>query len=59
MKIIVRAFVVVLALTGAAASTQTSSASASTIASSSMHSSVMPVPTCPPDGSTNCNIFGK
>jgi hypothetical protein len=24
-----------------------------------MHSSVMPVPTCPPDGSTNCNIFGK
>ena len=48
MKNLVRAFVVVLALTGAAASTQTSSASARTIASSSMHSGLMPVPTCPP-----------
>ncbi len=56
MKIIVRAFVVVLALTGAVASTQTSSASACTIAASSMTSSVMPVPTCPPDGSTDCGI---
>ncbi len=56
MKIIVRAFVVVLALTGVAASTQTSSASARTItASSSLRS--LPVPTCPPDGSSNnCNI---
>ena len=56
MKNIVRAFVVVLALTGAAASTQTSSASARTIASSSMHSGLMPIPTCPPDGTTNCGI---
>lgn len=56
MKIIVRAFVVVLALTGAAASTQTSAASARTIASSSMTSSAMPVPTCPPDGTTDCGI---
>lgn len=54
MKNIVRAFVVVLALTGAVASTQTSSASARTIASSSMHSGLMPVPTCPPDGKTDC-----
>jgi len=58
MKIIVRAFVVVLALTGAAASTQTPTASASTIVSASMRSSAMPVPTCPPDGSTNCGILG-
>lgn len=57
MKNIVRAFVVVLALTGAAASTQTSSASARTIASSSMtSSSFMPVPMCPPDGTTDCGI---
>ncbi len=56
MKNIVRAFVVVLALTGAAASTQTSTASASTIASSSMHSSMMPVPTCPPDGKNDCGM---
>ena len=57
MKIIVRAFVVVLALTGAIASTQTSSASARTIASSSMQSRLMPVPTCPPDGSTSCDLM--
>ena len=56
MKIIVRAFVVVLALTGAVASTQTSSASANTIASSSMHSGLMPVPTCPPDGKNDCGM---
>ena len=56
MKTIVRAFVVVLALTGAVASTRTSSASARTIASSSMHAGVMPVPYCPPDGSTSCGI---
>ncbi len=56
MKTIVRAFVVVLALTGAVASTQTSSASARTIASSSMHSGLMPVPTCPPDGKNDCGM---
>ncbi len=56
MKTIVRAFVVVLALTGAVASTQTSSASARMIASSSMQSRLMPIPTCPPDGTTNCGI---
>lgn len=56
MKIIVRAFVAVLVLTGAIASTQTSVASAHTIASSSMQSQLMPVPTCPPDGSTDCGL---
>jgi hypothetical protein len=57
MKNIVRAFVVVLALTGAVASTQTfANASARTItASSSLNA--LPVPTCPPDGShNNCGI---
>jgi hypothetical protein len=57
MKNIVRAFVVVLALTGAVAATQTSaSASPRSIAASSMQSSLMPVPTCPPDGTTDCGI---
>ena len=56
MKNIVRAFVVVLALTGAVASTQTSSASASTIVASSMHSGLMPIPTCPPDGKQDCGM---
>lgn len=56
MKIIVRAFVAVLVLTGAAASTQTSAASAKTIASSSLPTTIGAVPTCPPDGSTDCGI---
>lgn len=60
MKTIIRAFVLVLAVTGAAASTQTTSyASVKTIASS-VQPSIMPVPTCEPDGSyNNCNIRGK
>jgi len=56
MKILVRAFVVVLALTGAVASTHTSAVSARTIAATSMTSSFMPVPLCPPDGTTDCGI---
>jgi hypothetical protein len=56
MKIIVRAFVVVLALTGAVASTQTSAASARTIASSSAQVNYGAVPTCPPDGTTDCGL---
>jgi len=55
MKNIVRAFVVVLALTGAVASTQTSSASTSnkiTIA----RVSVLPVPTCDPHAPSACGI---
>ena len=50
MKNLVRAFVVAFALSGAAVSTSTHTASASTIAPS-MEASAMPVPTCPPDGS--------
>jgi len=55
MKIVIRAFVVVLALTGAAASTYTSSASAKTIAAS-VQSHAMPIPTCDPNGTSNCGI---
>lgn len=58
MKLIVRAFVVVLALTGAAAATMTPTASAKTIASSAT-SSAFPVPVCPPDGTTSCGISGQ
>jgi hypothetical protein len=55
MKHIVRAFVVVLVLTGAAASTQTSSASTQnkvTVAKVSM----LPVPMCPPDDPNGCGM---
>lgn len=55
MKIAVRAFVVVLALTGAVATTQTSTASAQnkvTVARTSM----LPVPMCPPDDPNGCGM---
>ena len=55
MKHIIRAFVVVLALTGAVATTQTSSASTQnkvTVAKVSM----LPVPTCPPDDPNACGM---
>jgi hypothetical protein len=55
MKTMIRAFVVVLVLTGAAATTQTSSASTSnkvTVARTSM----LPVPTCPPDDPNACGM---
>jgi hypothetical protein len=57
MKNIVRAFVVVLALTGAAATTQISSASAKTTVSVSKLSA-MPIPTCPPNDPNACNLRG-
>jgi hypothetical protein len=57
MKLIIRAFVVVLALTGAVASTQTSSAASAKTIAASTNLGALPVPTCPPDGSSNnCNI---
>jgi hypothetical protein len=56
MKNIVRAFVVVLAFTGAVATTQTSSASSKTIVASKV--SAMPTPTCPPNSPNACNIRG-
>ena len=55
MKNIVRAFVVVLALTGAAASTQIASAApqAKIVVSKT---SAMPVPMCDPDAANACGI---
>jgi hypothetical protein len=55
MKHIVRAFVVVLALTGAVASTQTSSASTKnkvTVARTTM----LPIPSCAPDDPNACGM---
>ncbi len=55
MKNLVRAFVVVLVLTGAAASTQIASASSQkTIAAAK--TSAMPTPACPPDDPNACGI---
>ncbi|MCU1322678.1 MAG: hypothetical protein JWM43_2327 [Acidobacteriaceae bacterium] len=55
MKNIVRAFVVVLALTGAAASTQIAHASARTSAVTAKISA-MPIPTCDPNDANACGI---
>jgi hypothetical protein len=55
MKHIVRAFVVVLVLTGAVASTQTSSASTQNKVTAS-RTSMLPVPTCAPDDPNACGI---
>jgi hypothetical protein len=57
MKHIVRAFVVVLVLTGVAATTQTSSASTSTqnkvVAG---RTSMLPIPSCAPDDPNACGM---
>jgi len=58
MKNIVRAFVVVLALTGAAASTQISSASTQQATITASKTSAMPIPMCPPDSPNACNLRG-
>ena len=55
MKQLVRAFVVVLALTGAVASTHIATASAQTKVSAAK-TSAMPIPTCPPDDPNACGI---
>ena len=55
MKNIVRAFVVVLVLTGAVASTQIASASAQSKAVVSTPSN-MPTPMCPPDAPNACGM---
>jgi hypothetical protein len=55
MKLFIRTLVVILALTGAAATTQTSSASTQnkfTVA----RVNVLPVPTCPPDDPNACGM---
>jgi hypothetical protein len=59
MKYIVRAFVLVLAITGAAASTMTPSASAATPSKlAAARVTFVPIPTCPPDDPNACNITG-
>jgi hypothetical protein len=55
MKYIVRAFVVVLALTGAAATTQTASASAKNKVTAS-RVSMLPVPMCAPNDPNACGM---
>jgi hypothetical protein len=55
MKHIVRAFVVVLALTGAAATTQTSNASAKNKVSAA-RVSMLPVPMCAPNDPNACGM---
>jgi hypothetical protein len=55
MKHLVRAFVVVLVLTGAVASTQTSSASTSNKVTAAKVS-MLPIPTCPPNDPNACGI---
>ena len=62
MKNIVRAFIVVLAITGAAASTQISSASASsatTISATIAKTSALPIPRCAPDDPNACGMAGS
>jgi hypothetical protein len=57
MKNIVRAFVVALVLTGVAATSQTSSASASAQNKvTAARTSMLPVPTCPPDDPNTCGM---
>jgi hypothetical protein len=61
MKNVIRAFIVVLAITGAAASTQISSASTSkTMVSATIaKTSALPIPTCAPDDPNACGMAGK
>jgi hypothetical protein len=55
MKIIVRAFVVVLVLTGAVATTQTSSASTQNKVTAAKVS-MLPIPMCAPDDPNACGL---
>lgn len=55
MKLAIRALVVVLALTGAAATTQTSSASTQNKVVTA-RTSMLPVPMCPPDDPNGCGM---
>ena len=54
MKHIVRAVVIALALTGAAASTQISASAQSKVTVA--RNSALPVPMCPPDDPNGCGI---
>jgi hypothetical protein len=55
MKLIVRTLVVVLALIGAAATTQTSSASTQNKVTAA-RTSMLPVPVCAPDDPNACGM---
>jgi hypothetical protein len=55
MKHLVRAFVVALVVTGAVASSQTTSASPKNKVTAAKVS-MLPVPTCPPDDPNACGI---
>jgi len=55
MKTIIRAFVAILVLTGVAATTQTSSASTQNKVTAA-RTSMLPVPTCPPDDPNACGM---
>jgi hypothetical protein len=55
MKLIVRTLVVVLALVGVAATTQTTAASTKNKVTAA-RVSVLPVPTCPPDDPNACGM---
>jgi len=55
MKHIIRAFVAVLVLTGAIATTQTSSASTQNKVSAA-RTSMLPIPVCPPDDPNACGM---
>ncbi len=55
MKNIIRAFVAVLVLTGAVATTQTASASAQTKVTTA-RVSMLPVPSCAPDDANACGM---
>jgi hypothetical protein len=56
MKHIVRAFVVALVLTGAVATTQTSSATTTQNKVTAARTSMLPVPMCAPDDPNACGI---
>ena len=55
MKLAIRTLVVVLALTGAIATTQTSSASTQNKVTAA-RTSMLPIPTCPPDDPNACGM---
>jgi hypothetical protein len=55
MKLAIRALVVVLALTGAVASTRTSSASTQNKVAAA-RTSMLPIPVCPPDDPNACGM---
>jgi hypothetical protein len=55
MKLLIRAFVVVLVLSGVAATTYANGSSSSAQASIAK-TSAWPVPTCPPDDPEGCGI---